>query len=420
MGNIIKGYKIDIPNVTGNIAITVRASDKSGSGTPINGDVMGYLTYGKGINQTTAEIRDDSECWASVNLVPVTQGKTYTISCDATYAWVYSFDANGNYVSTLTTGDNKKPQNITFVADSPYIRFGCYDPNHTLTYCRITETSSSGGTDEPTEPSTPVNGDIMNYLTYGKGINQTTAEIKDETGCWATVNSIEVEKGATYTLKMDATWAWVYSYDESGNFSSDLVLGNDVNPQEFTFTADTTKIKVGCYDPNNKLTYCTVTKVGATIPEDNIYSITNNLTNCINSNTATSAYENSSYIATITENNGYELDNVNVVMGGTDITSTVVSDITTGNPPETSEVYSISYDLSNCTSDNTASAVIFGNSYSTTIKMNSGYELMNISITMGGTNVTGSVYTYKDGNAVINISNVTGNVVIVAQATASS
>lgn len=93
MGNIIKGYKIDIPKVTGNIAITVRASYKSGSTTPVNGDVMGYLTHGKGINQTTAVITDNPECWASVNLVPVTQGKTYTISCDATYAWVYSFDA---------------------------------------------------------------------------------------------------------------------------------------------------------------------------------------------------------------------------------------------------------------------------------------------------------------------------------------
>ena len=39
---------------------------------------------------------------------------------------------------------------------------------------------------------------------------------------------------------------------------------------------------------------------------------------------------------------------------------------------------------------------------------------------MGGTNVTSSVCTYENGNAVINILNVTGNVVITAQATATA
>ena len=87
---------------------------------------------------------------------------------------------------------------------------------------------------------------------------------------------------------------------------------------------------------------------------------------------------------------------------------------------EIPEIYSISYDLSNCKSDNTASTVTLGNSYSTTIIMNGGYELMNISITMGGVNITNSVYTYQNGNAVINIPSVTGNVVIIVQATASS
>ena len=266
----------------------------------------------------------------------------------------------------------------------------------------------------------PINGDIMNYLTYNKSINQTTGVIKDETGCWASVNSMKVERGATYTLKMDATWAWVYSFDDNGNFVSALALGNDKNPQELRFTADTTKIKIGCYDPNNQLSYCTITKVVAMNPEEKIYTITNDLINCTNNNPATSVYENSSYIATITEKDGYALGNVNVVMNGADITPDVVSDISDVVIPEPSEVYSISYNLSNCTSDNTSSTAIFGNSYSTTIIMNSGYELMNISITMGGVNVTNSVYTYQNGNAVINIPSVTGNVVIIAQATASN
>ena len=83
-----------------------------------------------------------------------------------------------------------------------------------------------------------------------------------------------------------------------------------------------------------------------------------------------------------------------------------------------SNVYTVTNSLANCTSNNTSTSVNEGSPYSATVTPNSGYELMNIAITMGGTNVTSSVYTYQNGNAVINIPSVTGNVVITVQATA--
>ena len=85
-----------------------------------------------------------------------------------------------------------------------------------------------------------------------------------------------------------------------------------------------------------------------------------------------------------------------------------------------SNVYTVTNSLANCTSNNTATSVNEGSPYSATVTPNSGYELMNIAITMGGTNVTSTVYRYQNGNAVINIPNVTGNVVITVQATATS
>ena len=85
-----------------------------------------------------------------------------------------------------------------------------------------------------------------------------------------------------------------------------------------------------------------------------------------------------------------------------------------------SNVYTVTNNLANCTNSNTATSVNEGSPYSATVTPNSGYELMNIAISMGGTNVTSTVYTYQNGNAVINIPNVTGNVVITIQATASS
>lgn len=52
------------------------------------------------------------------------------------------------------------------------------------------------------------------------------------------------------------------------------------------------------------------------------YSITNNLTNCTNSNTNTSINENDSYRAKLTPNENYALSTVVVTMSGVDITKT--------------------------------------------------------------------------------------------------
>lgn len=54
-------------------------------------------------------------------------------------------------------------------------------------------------------------------------------------------------------------------------------------------------------------------------------SVTNNLTGCTTSNSATSVAVNESYSATITPNSGYTLTTLTVTMGGVDITSTAVS-----------------------------------------------------------------------------------------------
>lgn len=70
-----------------------------------------------------------------------------------------------------------------------------------------------------------------------------------------------------------------------------------------------------------KTATCNVTVSGITRK----YIITNNLTNCTNSNSATVIEENGSYSATISPNSGHTLGAVTVTMGGTDISSTAVS-----------------------------------------------------------------------------------------------
>ena len=85
----------------------------------------------------------------------------------------------------------------------------------------------------------------------------------------------------------------------------------------------------------------------------------------------------------------------------------------TGGNPTT--YYSITYELTYCSSYSSVSSIASGKSYSTTITPNSGYTMSNISVTMGGTNITSSVVS---GNS-INIYNVTGNVTITATAKAN-
>lgn len=67
----------------------------------------------------------------------------------------------------------------------------------------------------------------------------------------------------------------------------------------------------------------TIKSLGKTgfLKDAGIYTITNTLTGCSNSNGLTTVLANRSYSAIITANTGYVLENVKVTMGGVDITS---------------------------------------------------------------------------------------------------
>ena len=107
----------------------------------------------------------------------------------------------------------------------------------------------------------PYNIDGMEVMTRDKAIDWSTYQIMDSRNCWATVNAVTVVSGRQYRITADATWGWVFSFDDNDNFVSILVDGGDANPQDFTFTPDTNHIRFGVYDPDGQLTYCTVKAV---------------------------------------------------------------------------------------------------------------------------------------------------------------
>lgn len=105
---------------------------------------------------------------------------------------------------------------------------------------------------------------------------------------------------------------------------------------------------------------------------------------------------------------------ITVSYGGKTTTFTVVA-VSTPEEPDTPVepekiYYTITNSLTNVSSDNPVSSVLENGGYMATLTIADGYELESVVVTMGGIDVTSSVY--NDG--VITISKVTGNVVITA------
>lgn len=72
--------------------------------------------------------------------------------------------------------------------------------------------------------------------------------------------------------------------------------------------------------------------------------------------------------------------------------------------------YTVTNTLTHCKSNNSATSVTHGTSYTATITANSGYTLdgATVSVKMGGTNITSTAYS----NGVITIESVTGDIVV--------
>lgn len=141
----------------------------------------------------------------------------------------------------------------------------------------------------------------------------------------------------------------------------------------------------------------------------NTYTVTKTLTNITTDNDATSAKQYQPYIAKILPEDGKIIENIKVTMGGTDITSAVFD----GNVTVLRRV--ITKNLTQCTSSNTRSYAIDGQSYVTNLVANEGYSIDSVSITMGGMDMS---TFYKDG--IISIPEVTGDIVITATAIAQA
>ena len=156
-------------------------------------------------------------------------------------------------------------------------------------------------------------------------------------------------------------------------------------------------------------------------------TITKNLTGCTISNSASQVDYGEAYTATITPESGKTITSVVVTMGGVDITSTaysagsgainiakVTGTVTiTAAASAPSVTYTITRNLTNCASSNTANTISEGAAYTTTLSPTGTYKKLGaITVTMGGTDISSTAVS----GSTITIAKVMGNIVITCAA----
>lgn len=108
---------------------------------------------------------------------------------------------------------------------------------------------------------------------------------------------------------------------------------------------------------------------------------------------------------------------IKLMFGTRELSSVTINGGTVEPPsPPTPNTYSITNNLSNATNSNNATSIKEGASYNATITANSNYRIKNVTVTMGGVNITNTAYS----NGRINISSVTGDIVITVTTEAST
>lgn len=164
-------------------------------------------------------------------------------------------------------------------------------------------------------------------------------------------------------------------------------------------------------------------------PPTETYTILNTLVNVTNSNGATSIASGSAYSAILSVESGYTWGTVTITMGETDITSSAYNSstheisiasvtgdieiIASATAPVTT--YLITNALTHVTNSNSSASIQSGSAYSATLTADTNYAISSVTVTMGGVDVTSTVYDSSDNS--ITIASVTGDIVITASAT---
>ena len=162
------------------------------------------------------------------------------------------------------------------------------------------------------------------------------------------------------------------------------------------------------------------------VTSQEFYTITKNLQNITLSNEDSGILSGDSYSTTLIPDSGYGISNVQVTMGGSNVTSTyynsdtkkilipsVTGDIVITATAVDGVYYNVSYELSGCSVETVINSVKENNSLSVLVTVNNDtYEFISYTIKMSGIDITSDVTDLTDAGLEILIPKVTGNVSI--------
>ena len=401
--NLIVNYSTDISDIT-NIEISNNGSNYISATTFSNSsatfDVSSWkngtynsctlrVTYGKNGEETQLLINN-------IGNITQTVGNSFYIQYSTNKAVVkheVSWDGGSTFydkTSDVTSSGN----NYSFKHD---------DKTSAGTYrMAIRVTTSSGETATSNIFTVTINSGVSvdTYYTVNYHLHNATSSN----------TSTSIKKGSSYSTTVAPESGYritkIYCVMNGDDISDSTVNGNNVHIDNVIG-----EIHVTVY---------TEATGGST---DTYYTIRYYLHDSTSSNTSTSVKKGSSYSTTITPKNGYRVNTISCMMGGTDISKSVVSGTAVNIPNVTGDVsvlvdteaigdtntyYAVHYHLSDSSSTNSTTSVKEGLSYSTTITPNDGYRITQIYCVMGGTDISSSTVS---GNN-IKIPSVTGEVYI--------
>lgn len=312
------------------------------------------------------------------------QGTTVTSKSKVNYSsTAYNPDYNSIEIESGSEID------ITFSISEHTIRY-----NFLLT-CSTNDITISGGNYSNNAFGFIYESDLSKTLTFTAASNITSKRY-----CYIYVAPYEEATNSAYDcFKI----RFIISPSSGSSVTyGDIVVNNTTSSinegQKFTYT-----INLSQAPTNNQIVNITTTNSDVTV---NPTSLTFTSSNYSIAQTVT---------VDVAQDSDTSSDDCQITMSSTGVASQSfniqINDIDISEPEVTS--YTITKNLTDVTISNSATSVNKNSSYSAILTPSDGYELSTVTIIMGGTDITSSSYS----NGTIIISNVTGNIVITANAT---
>lgn len=308
----VRGNKVTISKVTGNVAITangVREITYTVSFSGVSGIPSQTVAAGGYASEPPTPTKDGYifDGWYNGNSKwnfktdKVTSNITLTAKFNELKKYTITTNYSESGIPSKTTTVNSG-ESYSATIEIPYTNYGFESATVKMGGRDITSTALSG-------KKVTINK-VTDNVVITVNVHQTFQIVKTTYGVTLSNTTSVIAKGSSYECTVTPTSGYnavTITVREGSSTGTDVtgkyVSGNKINIPSVTFDVY-------------------ITANGYTLSN---YDVVNNLTNCTTSNNATSVEADAHYTATVTRSGDYKLKALTVKMGGTDITHDVVT-----------------------------------------------------------------------------------------------